>query len=322
MIPSYSSIYALGHKELETAGLFSGHVVVEEKVDGSQFSFMRTADGEFTCRSKNKDQSDAPDKMFEQAVANVRELPLLHGWIYRGEVLNKRKHNALFYDRVPVKNVVVFDIDVGIEDYLAPDKKAEECERLGLECVPMFYSGTWPPVLLDGPLDSMTALTQLLERESFLGGPKIEGVVIKAYGLFGRDKKTIMGKYVSEAYKETHRESWGAANPQAGDIIQQLTLGLKTEARWRKAIQHLEERGERKHAPQDIGPLLKELNVDVLKEEEDTIRDVLFRWAWPRIARGMTAGFAEFYKRLLAEEGFVTQDPPETSLHTEGGDRL
>jgi len=303
-ISSYSLIYALGHKELETAGLFSGPVVVEEKVDGSQFSFMQTVDGEFVCRSKGKDQTDAPDKMFEAAVENVRELPLHPGWIYRGEVLNKRKHNALFYDRVPEKNVVIFDIDRGVEDYLTPDEKRAECARIGLECVPLIYSGTWPPGGGDTTV-SMEALTAFLDRISFLGGPKIEGVVIKAYGLYGRDKKTIMGKFVSEAYKEVHKKSWGDANPQARDVIQQLIVSLHTEARWCKAIQHLEERGERQHAPQDIGPLLKEISTDVLKEEEDAIRDILFHWAWPRISRGMTAGFPQWYKELLAEEGFA-----------------
>jgi hypothetical protein len=302
-IPSYSSIYALGHREL--GDLFSGPVVVEEKVDGSQFSFMQTVGGEFVCRSKGKDQTDAPDKMFEAAVENVRELPLHPGWVYRGEVLNKRKHNALFYDRVPEKNVVIFDIDRGVEDYLTPDEKRAECARIGLECVPLMYIGTWPPRLLGQPFDSMEALNNLLACESFLGGPKIEGVVIKAYGLYGRDKKTIMGKYVSEAYKEVHRESWGAANPQSKDIIEQIGIGLHAEARWRKAIQHMEERGERTHAPQDIGPLLKEIKEDVLKEEEDAIKDALFRWAWQRITRIATAGFPEWYKLLLAEEGFT-----------------
>lgn len=300
MIPSYSTIYALGHKELATAGLFSGPVVVEEKVDGSQFSFGITVDGVFTCRSKSTDQTDAPDQMFRAAVENTKSLALHPGWIYRGEVLSKRKHNALFYDRVPEKNVVVFDIDRGIEDYLTPDEKDRECSLVGLECVPLLFDGTWP----GSPEIAMAALRTFLELESFLGGPKIEGVVIKAYGLYGKDKKTIMGKFVSEAYKEVHRESWGKNNPQAGDIIQQLITGLRTEARWRKAIQHLEERGERLCAPQDIGPLLKEIQQDVLKEETDAIKEVLFKWAWPRISRGLSGGFPEFYKELLAKEGF------------------
>jgi ATP-dependent RNA circularization protein (DNA/RNA ligase family) len=37
MILSYPSIYALGHRAIRE--LFDGPVVVEEKIDGSQFSF-------------------------------------------------------------------------------------------------------------------------------------------------------------------------------------------------------------------------------------------------------------------------------------------
>lgn len=40
---SYPSIYAIGHKELDE--LFDDPVLVEEKVDGSQFSFSLTKEG-------------------------------------------------------------------------------------------------------------------------------------------------------------------------------------------------------------------------------------------------------------------------------------
>ena len=98
-IHSYPSIYNIGHRALEE--LFQGDVTVEEKVDGSQFSFkLTTGTGvdEFvlTCRSKGKDQSPGQtDKMFERAVESVKDLDLVLGWTYRGEFLAKPKHNAL-----------------------------------------------------------------------------------------------------------------------------------------------------------------------------------------------------------------------------------
>ena len=61
-IPSYPSIYALGHRAI--AEILSSPVVIEEKIDGSQFSMCRT-DGVLSCRSKGKDMIlDAPEKMF------------------------------------------------------------------------------------------------------------------------------------------------------------------------------------------------------------------------------------------------------------------
>ena len=42
-------------------------------------------------------------------------------------------------------------------------------------------------------------------------------------------------------------------------MIVQLAEGLRTEARWRKAVQHLREEGRLERSPKDIGALLVEL---------------------------------------------------------------
>ena len=106
---SYPSIFALGHRAL--ADLLLDPVIVEEKVDGSQFSFglfERVAvcdephETVLLCRSKGAQLNlVAPEKMFIRAVDVVKELPLHTGWTYRAEYLAKPKHNALAYDRVP-----------------------------------------------------------------------------------------------------------------------------------------------------------------------------------------------------------------------------
>ena len=60
---------------------------MEEKVDGSQFSFGRF-DGELRVRSKGKEMVvDAPEKMFQRAVDQAKFLPLTDGWTYRGRGL-------------------------------------------------------------------------------------------------------------------------------------------------------------------------------------------------------------------------------------------
>ena len=67
MIHSYPSIYAVGHKYL--AELFNGPVVIEEKIDGSQFSFG-VYDGVLKIRSKGQEIfPDAPEKMFSTVLA-------------------------------------------------------------------------------------------------------------------------------------------------------------------------------------------------------------------------------------------------------------
>jgi hypothetical protein len=295
----YPSIYALGHRYI--TDLLLDPVLVEEKIDGSQFSFgVFTGDnGPFLrCRSKGCELNIiAPDNMFKRGVEVAQALQdKLHvGWTYRAEYLMKPKHNALAYDRIPKDHIIIFDINDGHESYLSYEQKAEEAARLGLEVVPKMY---------EGRIEDIQHFRSLLDTVSCLGGQKIEGVVIKNYSRFGLDKKVLLGKFVSEAFKEVHAREWKAANPTQNDIVQQLVESLKTPARWNKAIQHLREAGQLEDSPRDIGLLIKEIPADIEKEETDYIKQKLFDWAWPHIRRGVVGGMPEWYKELLLAKQF------------------
>lgn len=295
---SYPSIYNLGHRAI--TNLLAAPVNVEEKVDGSQFSFGVDENGEIHARSKGAVLIvDAPEKMFLRAVETVKEISanLIPGWTYRGEYLQKPKHNTLAYSRTPANYIVVFDINSGEEEYLSYEAKKAECDRIGLECIPLIYSGI---------IASADILRSFLDRESYLGGQKIEGVVVKPkdYAMFGLDKKLLIGKFVSEAFKEVHSSEWKKSNPTSRDILDQLGAIYRTPARWNKAIQHMSERGQLTGTPKDIGALLKETSSDVYRECEEEIKDRLFKWAWPHIARKVIAGFPEWYKNELLEKQF------------------
>ena len=553
---SYPSIFALGHRAL--AELLLDPVIVEEKIDGSQFSFgmferVAVCDEPpelvLQCRSKGAQLNIiAPEKMFIRAVDVVKELPLTPGWTYRAEYLLKPKHNALAYDRIPEKHLMVFDINTGHEEYMPYDQKAAECARLGLETVPLVY---------EGMLDTFADFRSMLDRVSALGGQKIEGVVVKNYCVtpdqrtltadlhwtpvgdlsvgddliaftessvgrkgqryftpskvthaarsqaevfevvlsdgttlratgnhpflirssgkveyvwrevrqlkgneqirrilptwntdnsyeagyvagifdgeghmihrqssldrgvveigfsqlpgvvadttlqyltqmgctwsqskpgnsstnkyyltggkwfaikflgsvrprrllekvridalgctrtiapkfltivcvrsigiaeivelettsgtyltegfgshnsrFGPDKKVLMGKFVSEAFKEVHGAEWKVANPSKTDIVDKLIDTLRTPARWNKAVQHLRERGEITDSPRDIGFLIKEVQADVEKECMDLIAQKLAEWALPQIRRGVVRGLPEHYKEDLLKRQF------------------
>lgn len=296
---SYPSIYALGHRYVEE--LLLDPVLVEEKIDGSQFSFgvFEHADGkDLRCRSKGAQLNIiAPDAMFSRGVETAKRLTdQLHvGWTYRAEYLMKPKHNALAYDRIPKDHVILFDINTGEESYLSYDEKQAEAERLGLEIVPKMF---------EGMITDVQHFRTLLDTVSCLGGQKIEGVVIKNYQRFGRDKKVLLGKFVSEAFKETHAKEWKASNPNRTDVVEALIATLKTDARWHKAVQHLREAGTLEDSPRDIGHLMKEVPKDVEKEEADYIKGKLYEWAWPQIRRGIIAGLPEWYKDRLLERQF------------------
>jgi hypothetical protein len=293
MINSYPSVFAIGHKMI--ADLFKGSVIVEEKIDGSQFS-MGIIDGELMCRSKGKNLIlDAPEKMFMKAVETANGLGLHYGYIYRCEYLQKPKHNTLAYDRVPKGNLIIYDIQIGLGDYLSPADKAEEAARIGLECVPLLF---------EGKMEHIEMLNSLFLLRSILGGSHIEGVVVKNYELFTKEKKIAIGKYVSEKFKEIHGSDWKKRNPGKMEFIQLLIEKYCSVARWEKAIQHKRDEGLLEHSPRDIGMLIKEIPNDVLEECEDEIKEKLFKHFWPIIRRGITRKFPEYYKQQLAESAF------------------
>jgi hypothetical protein len=292
-LSGYPKVYNMGHPVIE--GLLLDDVLIEEKVDGSQFSFG-VVGGEVFCRSKGTEQYvESPDKMFEMAVATVLELrhKLLPDTVYRGEYLQKPKHNVLAYDRTPEKHIILFDVDNGHNAYRTYEEKAAEASRIGLEVVPKLF---------EGRLTSVSQVMELLERVSVLGGNKIEGFVIKNYTRFGRDGKAMMGKHVSEKFKEKHGKDWKAANPGGKDILQTIGDSLRTEARWEKAVQHLRERDAITDSPKDIGRLIKEVHADLKEECEEEVAIALMKWAWPKISRRAAAGIPEWYKNRLMEK--------------------
>jgi hypothetical protein len=302
---SPQSIYSVGHRAV--ADLFNVPVQVQEKVDGSFFAFgyyPEDAKGyELKVRSKGSIMvPDAPPAMFKKAVEAVkaRQHLLKPEWMYRGEALAKPSHNALAYNRVPKDNVILFDVLTEEEHYLTYEELVAEGERIGLEVVPQLFVGN---------IQSAVEIRRFLDQESILGGQKIEGVVIKPLSpLYGPDKKMLFAKFVSEAFKEVHKKAWGENNPGPKDVIQRLGEELQTAARWGKALIHLKEQGLITDSPRDIGLLIREVGPDIKKEEEDYIKEQLFKYAWPHISRIAIRGLPEWYKNLLLTQQFEREN--------------
>jgi urease gamma subunit len=289
---SYSTIFALGHKAVQP--LLEVPLLCEEKVDGSQFSFGKI-DGQLVMRSKGARVFAGQGEMFEAACgmeADIGYIP--EGMVFRCEYLSKPRHNILRYERIPAKHLIVFDVEDGRGNFLSYSDKQQVAANIGLETVPRLYEGM---VTLD-------IVQELLDRESVLGGTKIEGVVLKPvkYDLWGTDKKVLMGKYVSEMFKEKHAVEWKSDNKP--DVVTLLAAELRNEARWQKAIQHLAEAGRLENSPRDIGPLIKEVIADVEKEEVEYVKQRLFARFWPEIRKQLTFGLPEWYKDKLLKEAF------------------
>lgn len=290
---SYPKVYAIGHRAIR--GLFDGPVVVQEKIDGSQFSFG-VIDGVLRFRSRNREiHPPVDDKLFSGAVATAQALHeegrLVEGWIYRGEAMCAPRHNTLQYERAPKGNFVLFDIDTGLEDRM-PEGLEDVAEALGLEVVPEFFRGE---------VESHEHLKELLTRESMLGGA-MEGVVAKNYARWGQDGKMMMGKLVRDEFKEQHRKNWKPGDGK--DVVQRIIETYKHERRWAKAVERRRDDGELQDAPQDIGPLLHSIQADVEAECVEEIKDKLWGAFRRQILAGVTSGFPYWYKERLAELQF------------------
>lgn len=302
MISAFPKIFAVGSEYIPS--LFDGEVEVTEKVDGSQFSFGLVNGTLEMCSKGAIIQPDYPPKMFEAGVKQVLDVAskLPDNIQYFCEFLSKNKHNVLTYSSTPKGHLALFGMRVDGKFASNHAYLKEQAGHVGIDVVPLLYKGK---------LDTVDKLHELLERESFLGGPKIEGVVVKNYNqpflLGGQPIPIMMGKYVSEAFKEIHRKNWSAENTGQGrwDVFKSQ---FRTEARWQKAVQHLTEKGELEGEPRDIGKLMKEVSLDIIAEEKEAILKVLWNEFGKDVIRVGVHGLPEWYKNELAKKAFANMN--------------
>lgn len=300
-LPSYPKVYNLGHRAIQD--LFEGDVIVQEKVDGSQFSFG-VVNGELICRSRNTvlDSIETAGKLFVGAMTTARAAfnrgDLEEGAVYRGEAMMGPRHNTLAYERAPLGNLVLFDVDVpgGIEDRVhLRGVLTDIASDLLCDVVPELYRG---------PVTNLEDLKALTTLPSFLGGA-MEGVVIKNYDRFGVDGKMLMGKYVTPAFKEQHGNNpdWKPATNT--DVLSQIQARYNHPRRWEKATERARDAGTLLESPQDIGPLIHAVQADVEAECQDEIGAQLYAYFRKQILRGTTIGLPEWYKDRLATQQFA-----------------
>ncbi len=291
MITKYPKIFAIGKDEVKD--VFRDSVVIEEKVDGSQLSFG-VFNGVLVIKSRGAMLDvNAPEKMFKNAVSSLQERKniLVPEHTYRGEYLSRPRHNAITYDKVPDGHVAIFDINDPQGNPLAVSDKHKYAEEAG-------FSHT--PILFYGDMKSLEELIRLASGESFLGGSQMEGVVIKNYFREGWHHPWIFAKYVNDNFKEVLKKPKSTKPGTLDQIIE----SYRTDARWQKAIQHLEEEGLLNGDMSDIPQLMKAVNLDVLEEDGEVIKERLFKSSWKEISRGIVKGLPQYYKKVLEARAF------------------
>lgn len=302
VIPAFPKIFQLG--DLRCKNIFDHEIEVTEKLDGSQFSFG-LINNKLQFRSKGSANEFVDLGMFGLIVDYVKSLNekrlLTPDTTFHGEYLKSPTHNTLSYDQVPKNNFALFgarDMLTGFP--LAYERLVEYADRFNCDIVPLLFKDTMTHA------DVELKLMPLLFKMSYLGGPNMEGFVVKNYRIQseygGKEMPLLAGKYVSEAFKEKH-----SANPEyTGQNMKLMRIGdqLKTPARWIKAIHKARDEGTLTNSVKDIGPLMKYINEDLIDEEQEWIKEQLWVAFNKEVRKFAHGGFPEYYKRYLVEDNF------------------
>lgn len=292
----WSKIFTYG--DVFARDILKGEVSITEKVDGSQFNFgiqdASTMAFEFASKGAEIDVAKPPN-IFAPSVDYILRNALCHpGWTYHGEAMHRPKHNTLAYGRVPSGHVALFGVVDDQGEYQDYDVIAAEAERLGLEVVPEIWRGP------GSELEGADVREKLLDRESFLGREKIEGFVMKNYGVaidyHGQLYPLCQAKVVSDRFKERHKE-----NPEYASPMEKIGWMVRTDARWEKAVNALRDGASLSETVKDIGPLLKKLHQDIDEEDVDFFKEELWKLFSRDIKKMACRGFPEWYKKRLAD---------------------
>lgn len=272
----FNSIPRIGRAE----NLFNtGHLVIQEKMDGANFRFARSEDVDvdsgfdsgLVYGSKNVEFHDRENLngSFEHAVDFVEnnvDLDVLDDFanetndtlVFYGEAMHP--HTVHYTTNIP--SVLLFDI-YHVEDALFCDPSFVETfvTELGLETVPYLERG----------IDATEFSIEDYEFESSRWydeeseGPKTEGIVIK------NPETSARAKYRTEEFTEVHgtakQSNATAANR---DDSTELALKFTTEARVTKKIFKLRDHGH--DVEMQMMPILWErVFQDIINEEYETI---------------------------------------------------
>ena len=133
------------------------------------------------------------------------------------------------------------------------------------------------PKLYEGRLTGPEQLKELLELESFLGGPRID--VIKRVAddpLFGEDGLPIRAKYVSERFKEAHAVNPNWKRMGQTEFLKTLADSVSGPVRWQKVVHGLQVEGLIDGGtPAEIGKIIRHIREDVRDECLDDVKDQL-----------------------------------------------
>ena len=256
------------------------HIIVEEKIDGANFSFRYDAEKDQICSFSRRVELHPKNTLFgawewsqkldKKKIAEVlgNNLIMFAEWL--------APHTVKYPDK-KYFNAYCFDImNAETEQYLPQEQVNKVVQDLGLSYVPVFY---------DGPFTSWEALASLVGRTE-LGGEYGEGIVIKNMTRLNDPDENFQFyvKIVGEAFKEKKAiGGWGMKmldRKHEKSVEQELTESVVTTARVRKLILKMVDEQELSINWKELDPrtIMRKLSnavyYDCVKEEPDTVEQV------------------------------------------------
>lgn len=310
-IPSYTKILTLGSSMTENA--LAGDIIIQEKIDGSQFSFGLNEDKQLVFRSKSVAMYiDNFSQMFQEGIQYVTSIEKLikerfeSDTYFYCEYLRQPVHNTLKYEKIPKNHLILFDI-LSKGAWAKRNDLEAAAVILGIDVIPELWKGNLGKYLREKnekgystPGDFFKRMTETVI--SCLGNEIIEGVVIKNYEqtiLLGGHVFPLFTKFVREGFKERNDLNWKTGSRKGK--TEEYISSFQNENRWKKALFYLRDKGLLQNHPKDLALLIPRVKEDIIEEEKENIKNFFYNTYKDEIVRTATRGLPEWYKLHLLE---------------------
>lgn len=270
-----------------------GRLIVQEKIDGSNFTIWRhpeTLDIFFFNKGKHLAVDKQKNNTFVRTCDILKKRPEMFrpGYIYHGESMRTARANHIMYRRIPKFHWICYEIMIPLDSTgkyrcATPEELSDIIAGTGIEQAHIYYDSEKANGSLQELVQSFIDIDKLY---SCLGN-YAEGFVVKVLTRMKGDKiSPYRRKYVSSHMRE-RKVVEGMISPDCtleaiGDIF-------NVPARHRKALQHLEERGEEV----TYKALVAEADSDLEKEYTKEISEILMQRYWPIIKKAARKDLAK-----------------------------
>lgn len=290
----YVSVTRYGHKS--TIGLLEvgDRIVIQEKIDGANASFIRDGD-KIRVFSRNTElgEHNTLGGFFEWVLENIDISLLVPNKLYFGEWTNP--HKVKYPEHT--KQFFLFDIyDHDTETWHDYSYVQSEAGLLGLEMVPVFYIGDYRS------FDHLMSFVGRTDLGGKLGDLETgEGIVVKKL-----EDNNVFVKLVVDQFREVQKQK-APKDPQRVATQEQLFVNdTVTPARIEKMLFKLVDEGilDENFGIEDMGTILKNMNQriveDILKEESESLPE---DYDPKQLSKSVARKVAPAVKKIIIERG-------------------